>query len=164
MANGPTLKESDAVRPGDRMHLPVATPLGNVGLQVCYDLRFPEVSRYQRNHGAHILTFPSAFTVKTGQAHWGPQPRWRTGLEDGAGGRKGQRALSGQDSHPDHFRFFFVCVCVRTEVLLRARAIENQCYVIAAAQTGQHNAKRASYGHGMVGLMRPSVCHPSSVF
>ena len=36
------------------------------------------------------------------------------------------------------------------QVLLRCRAIENQCYVIAAAQTGQHNPKRRSYGHAMV--------------
>jgi len=36
------------------------------------------------------------------------------------------------------------------EVLLRARAIENQCYVVAAAQSGVHNPKRASYGHGMI--------------
>lgn len=36
------------------------------------------------------------------------------------------------------------------EILLRARAIENQCYVIAAAQAGQHNEKRASYGHSMI--------------
>jgi len=56
--------------------------------------------------GAQLLTFPSAFTVATGQAHW--------------------------------------------EALLRARAIETQSYVIAAAQTGQHNAKRSSYGHAMI--------------
>jgi len=71
MANGPTLKESDAVRPGPALGPPVPTPFGNVGLQVCYDLRFPELSRAHRRRGAHILTFPSAFTVKTGQAHWG---------------------------------------------------------------------------------------------
>jgi predicted amidohydrolase len=41
-------------------------------------------------------------------------------------------------------------------VLLRARAIENQCFVVAAAQAGQHNATRASYGHGMV---RPRHSH-----
>lgn len=36
------------------------------------------------------------------------------------------------------------------EVLLRARAIENQCYIVAAAQAGQHNERRASYGHSMI--------------
>lgn len=38
------------------------------------------------------------------------------------------------------------------EVMLRARAIENQCYVVAAAQTGAHNAKRVSWGHALVNL------------
>lgn len=38
------------------------------------------------------------------------------------------------------------------EVMLRARAIENQCYVVAAAQTGAHNKKRVSWGHAMVNL------------
>jgi deaminated glutathione amidase len=71
---GPQLRESDAVRPGDRMAPPVATPWGAVGVQTCYDVRFPEVARYQRRRGAHVLTYPSAFTVKTGQAHWGTAP------------------------------------------------------------------------------------------
>lgn len=72
----------------------------------CYDVRFPQLSTILRKLGAHILTYPSVFTVPTGKAHW--------------------------------------------EVLLRARAIENQCYVIAAAQYGKHNEKRSSYGHSMV--------------
>ncbi|KAJ3282047.1 Nitrilase [Borealophlyctis nickersoniae] len=59
-----------------------------------------------RRRGSEILTFPSAFTVKTGSSHW--------------------------------------------ETLLRARAIETQTYVIGAAQTGKHNAKRESYGHAMI--------------
>ncbi|NXE71629.1 NIT1 amidase, partial [Calcarius ornatus] len=77
-----------------------------LGLAVCYDLRFPELAQALRGAGAQILTFPSAFTVPTGAAHW--------------------------------------------EVLLRARAIECQCYVVAAAQTGRHNAARASFGHSLV--------------
>lgn len=60
----------------------------------------------QRKMGAQVLTYPSAFTVPTGRAHW--------------------------------------------EVLLRARAIENQCWVIAAAQVGSHNEKRSSFGHSLV--------------
>ena len=72
----------------------------------CYDLRFPEFSLSLARMGAQILTYPSAFTVATGLAHW--------------------------------------------ESLLRSRAIETQCYVIAAAQTGMHNSKRSSYGHAMV--------------
>lgn len=59
-----------------------------------------------RKQGADILTYPSAFTNATGEAHW--------------------------------------------EVLLRARAIENQCYVVAAAQYGKHNDSRISYGSAMV--------------
>lgn len=43
-----------------------------VGLLTCYDLRFPEVSLSLRRQGAQILTYPSAFTTKTGAAHWLP--------------------------------------------------------------------------------------------
>ena len=100
------LNESAYVTPGAVITPPVDTPLGKLGLGVCYDLRFPEFSQALTRAGAQILTYPSAFTVKTGMAHW--------------------------------------------ESLLRARAIETQCYVIAAAQTGQHNDKRSSYGHSMI--------------
>lgn len=103
---GVSLNEHESVTPGDCISPPIKTPIGNVGLQVCYDLRFPEISKVQREMGADVLTFPSAFTLKTGLAHW--------------------------------------------HVLLRARAIENQCYVIAAAQTGTHSEKRESYGHALI--------------
>lgn len=106
ISGGAIMKESEYVIPGEEMVNPVKTPAGNVSLQICYDLRFPELSIAQTQLGAEILTFPSAFTVITGMAHW--------------------------------------------EVLLRARAIENQCYVVAAAQSGAHNEKRQSYGHSMV--------------
>ncbi len=69
-------------------------------------LRFPEISLALKRQNAQIITYPSAFTVATGKAHW--------------------------------------------ETLLRARAIETQAYVIAAAQVGAHNEKRVSYGHSMV--------------
>merc|ERR1719391_1395561 len=101
-----SLKESAYVTPGSEILPPVETPLGPLGLGICYDLRFAEHSQCLVRAGAKILTYPSAFTVKTGMAHW--------------------------------------------ESLLRARAIESQCYVIAAAQTGQHNPKRSSYGHSMI--------------
>lgn len=100
---GVSLKESAFTIPGARLVPPVQTPIGKVGLGICYDLRFPEMSSALQRHGAEILTYPSAFTVATGTAHW--------------------------------------------EVLLRARAIETQCYVLAAAQVGAHHAKRSSYGH-----------------
>ena len=69
--NGPVLMESEGVRRGEAFVEPVSTPVGKVGLSTCYDIRFPELSLMQRHHGAQILTYPSAFTVKTGQAHWG---------------------------------------------------------------------------------------------
>ncbi|XP_061664445.1 deaminated glutathione amidase isoform X1 [Syngnathoides biaculeatus] len=102
---GVSLNESAFTIPGDSLAAPVQTPVGQLGLGVCYDLRFPEFSLALRKSGADILTFPSAFTEATGAAHW--------------------------------------------EVLLRARAIENQCYVLAAAQVGRHHAKRSSYGHAL---------------
>ncbi len=46
------------------------TPFGNIGLMVCYDLRFPELALTLRNKGANILTAPSAFTYTTGEMHW----------------------------------------------------------------------------------------------
>ncbi|MDA1370199.1 MAG: carbon-nitrogen hydrolase family protein [Proteobacteria bacterium] len=82
------------------------TPLGHLGLSVCYDIRFPEFYRELFSRGVEIVTVPAAFTAVTGEAHW--------------------------------------------ETLLRARAIENQCYVIAAAQGGRHNEKRETWGHSMV--------------
>lgn len=102
---GVSLKESSFTIPGPSLVPPVQTPIGKVGLGICYDLRFPELSLALQRHGAEILTYPSAFTVVTGAAHW--------------------------------------------EVLLRARAIETQCYVFAAAQVGQHHEKRSSYGHAL---------------
>jgi predicted amidohydrolase len=77
-----------------------------IGLGICFDLRFAEQALYYRNHGAKILTYPAAFTVPTGKAHW--------------------------------------------HILLKARAIENQCFVIAAGQWGQHNEKIQTYGHSLV--------------
>lgn len=47
------------------------------------------------------------------------------------------------------------------EVLLRARAIETQCYVVAAAQTGTHNKKRVSWGHAMVKKSSQTVYLPT---
>ncbi|KAI8137989.1 hydrolase, carbon-nitrogen family protein [Fennellomyces sp. T-0311] len=75
--NGPRLMESDSTSGGDGIAAPVATPLGHVGQQTCYDLRFAELSIAQRQRGADILTFPSAFTVKTGMSHWEPLLRAR---------------------------------------------------------------------------------------
>ncbi|XP_071379657.1 deaminated glutathione amidase [Centroberyx affinis] len=102
---GVSLKESAFTIPGPALLPTVQTPIGKVGLGICYDLRFPELSLALQRHGAEILTYPSAFTVATGAAHW--------------------------------------------EVLLRARAIETQCFVLAAAQVGRHHEKRSSFGHAL---------------
>ncbi|XP_039514969.1 deaminated glutathione amidase isoform X1 [Pimephales promelas] len=69
-SKGVSLKESAFTVAGPRLLPPVQTPIGKVGLGVCYDLRFPELSSALQRHGAEILTFPSAFTVATGAAHW----------------------------------------------------------------------------------------------
>jgi len=84
----------------------VDTPMGKLGLSVCYDLRFPELYRIMVDKGMEICAIPAAFTAFTGQSHW--------------------------------------------ESLIRARAIENQCYVIASAQGGYHVNNRQTYGHSMV--------------
>jgi predicted amidohydrolase len=99
------LEESRTVRPGDR---PVVanTPLGRLGLTICYDLRFPELYRHLALQGAEVLFVPAAFTAYTGPHHWLP--------------------------------------------LLRARAIENQCWVVAPAQFGRHAADRRSHGESVI--------------
>ncbi|XP_055993806.1 LOW QUALITY PROTEIN: deaminated glutathione amidase [Sorex fumeus] len=100
------MRESSSTVAGPRLEPPISTPAGKLGLAVCYDMRFPELSLALAQAGAEILTYPSAFGSVTGPAHW--------------------------------------------EVLLRARAIETQCYVVAAAQCGRHREKRSSHGHSMV--------------
>jgi hypothetical protein len=71
-SSAPSTGESDRVRPGKEIVPPVAVEgLGKVGLEICYDLRFPELHIIQTRLGAQILTFPSAFTLKTGKDHWG---------------------------------------------------------------------------------------------
>ncbi|KAL7424150.1 Carbon-nitrogen hydrolase [Cryptotrichosporon argae] len=63
--------ESDRVRPGREIVPPVHVEgLGNIGLEICYDIRFPEQHTILTRLGADILTFPSAFTLKTGKDHW----------------------------------------------------------------------------------------------
>jgi nitrilase len=98
-------RESANVAPGSAPKV-VETPVGRVGLSVCYDMRFPELYRRLSTDGAQILSIPSAFTTPTGRAHW--------------------------------------------ETLLRARAIENLCFVIAPAQSGIHASGRETYGDSMI--------------
>lgn len=103
---GPVMRESDSVEKGSSILPPFDTAVGRVGLAICFDLRFPEISLALKRQNAQIITYPSAFTVPTGEAHWSS--------------------------------------------LLRARAIETEAYVIAAAQVGSHNERRRSYGHTMI--------------
>jgi deaminated glutathione amidase len=63
------LKESRNVAPGQAMVVAEA-PFGSVGLSICYDLRFPELYRQLSARGARVLAVPSAFTDRTGKAHW----------------------------------------------------------------------------------------------
>ncbi|KAG0353155.1 Nitrilase [Gamsiella multidivaricata] len=70
IAHGPRLMESKNTVAGNKLVRPVRTPVGKVGLGICYDLRFPELALALRRQGAEILTYPSAFTIKTGEAHW----------------------------------------------------------------------------------------------
>ncbi|CDG22964.1 putative N-carbamoyl-D-amino acid hydrolase [Xenorhabdus poinarii G6] len=80
----------------------VDTPVGRLGMSICYDLRFPGLFQALREQGAELISVPSAFTRLTGKAHWEP--------------------------------------------LLRARAIENQCLILAPAQVGVHGTRR-TWGH-----------------
>lgn len=75
ITNGPILQESKSVEAGRALLPPfpvnsAAWKRFHVGLSICYDIRFPELSLRLRGLGANILTFPSAFTTKTGEAHW----------------------------------------------------------------------------------------------
>ncbi|MDD2054663.1 carbon-nitrogen hydrolase family protein [Pseudomonas putida] len=98
-------RESDDYAHGEQVVV-ADTPVGRLGLTVCYDLRFPELYSELRKAGAQLITAPSAFTAVTGAAHW--------------------------------------------EVLIRARAIETQCYVLAAAQGGVHPGPRETHGHAAI--------------
>lgn len=120
------LRESAHTQAGTALTAPFASPVGRIGSLVCFDVRFaepalalsqPPPSSPWHAAPAQVLTYPSAFTVPTGEAHW--------------------------------------------ETLLRARAIEAQCWVVAAAQVGWHHHHsgddregktegRVSYGRSMV--------------
>ena len=69
LGEGESYRESKGYRPGQRA-VTAGTPLGHLGLTICYDMRFPALYRALALKGAEILTAPSAFTVPTGRAHW----------------------------------------------------------------------------------------------
>lgn len=95
--------EDDTIEAGDGIVV-LETPLGTIGLSICYDLRFPEL--YRAMGSVDLIVVPSAFTDTTGKAHW--------------------------------------------ETLVRARAIENLCYVLAPAQGGYHLSGRETHGNSMI--------------
>jgi len=105
LATGESWRESNAYAAGDKV-VTVQTPLGRLGLAICYDVRFPALFEALGRASCDVIAIPAAFTVPTGQAHW--------------------------------------------HLLQRARAVEASGYVIAAAQAGQHEDGRATYGHSLV--------------
>jgi predicted amidohydrolase len=98
-------RESEHINAGKKTVV-AETPLGRLGLSICYDLRFPELYRKLADQDAEVIFIPSAFTAFTGKAHW--------------------------------------------DVLTRARAIENQAFVVAPAQTGQPHPGRQTHGHSRI--------------
>jgi hypothetical protein len=97
--------ESKNFDSGRRTEL-VELPWGNLGLSICYDLRFPNLFKRLARRGADFFSIPAAFTYTTGQSHW--------------------------------------------NTLVRARAIENGCFVFAAAQCGYHRNGRRTFGHSLI--------------
>lgn len=69
LPTGESWRESAVYRPGTRAVV-AETPLGQLGLSICYDLRFADLYASLSNHGATVLSIPAAFTVPTGEAHW----------------------------------------------------------------------------------------------
>jgi predicted amidohydrolase len=106
LASGESWRESNAYEPGREVVTIPDTPLGRLGLTICYDLRFPALFEELGNRRCDAIAVPAAFTRPTGAAHW--------------------------------------------HVMLRARAIEAQAFVIAAAQVGRHADGRETYGHSLV--------------
>jgi predicted amidohydrolase len=104
-AGGVSYRESEHERAGEEIVTASAAGL-ELGLSVCYDLRFPELYRILALRGARLIAVPSAFTLATGRDHW--------------------------------------------EVLLRARAIENQAFVLAPNQSGEAAPHYSSYGRSAI--------------
>ena len=103
---GRVYRESDTDEPGEEIVLSELAGGVQLGMTICYDVRFPELYRILAVRGARVLAVPAAFTVPTTHAHWEP--------------------------------------------LLRARAIENSCFVVAANQVGRHGAGYESGGRSLI--------------
>ena len=70
LATGESWRESAVYQAGDRPVVVRDTPLGSLGLTICYDLRFPAIFERLSEAGADVIAVPAAFTVPTGKAHW----------------------------------------------------------------------------------------------
>ncbi len=100
LPNGEQLRESHAYDGGSRAVV-TATPMGLLGLTICYDMRFPGLFRALAQAGAALFTVPSAFTVPTGQAHWHVLLRARA-IETGSfvlAAAQGGRHESGRETY-----------------------------------------------------------------
>lgn len=100
LPTGESLRESHAYDGGAQAVL-VQTPLGPIGLTICYDMRFPHLYRLLARAGAGLFTVPSAFTVPTGQAHWHVLLRARA-IETGSfvlAAAQGGRHESGRETY-----------------------------------------------------------------
>ena len=106
LPTGESWRESAMYQAGKQAVVVPDTPVGKLGLTICYDLRFPELFQRLSDAGAEVIAVPAAFTVPTGRAHW--------------------------------------------QVLMRARAIEAELFIVAAAQAGRHEDGRETYGHSLV--------------
>lgn len=106
LPTGESWRESNVYSAGSGAVLVNGTPVGKLGLTICYDLRFPALFGRLAESDADVIAVPSAFTVPTGKAHW--------------------------------------------HVLLRARAIEAGLFIVAAAQVGDHEDGRTTFGHSLV--------------
>lgn len=105
VGDGQNYRESKSYAPGTCAVL-ADTPIGKIGMTICYDVRFGGLYRTLAQAGAELIACPAAFTRVTGKAHW--------------------------------------------HTLIRARAIETGAYVLAPAQTGQHEDGRATFGHSLI--------------
>lgn len=70
LPTGESWRESAVYRPGEGAVVAAGTPVGRLGLAICYDLRFPELFSRLAEAGAQAISVPAAFTVPTGRAHW----------------------------------------------------------------------------------------------
>ncbi|WP_205481518.1 nitrilase-related carbon-nitrogen hydrolase [Sphingomonas arenae] len=70
LPTGESWRESAVYAPGERLVVVEGTPVGSLGLAICYDLRFPALFAALAEAGAQTISVPAAFTVPTGQAHW----------------------------------------------------------------------------------------------